>query len=459
MVFPILVFPYIARILGPQGLGHAHFALQFSKWFITTASLGIPIYGLREVAKCKHNPEALNKLVSELLVLNFFTGLISTLIYAVVIVSMPEFSAYNQLFWIAGIQVVFGFLAFDWLFYGLEDFKTITIRSLVVRVVTVCFLLWKIQTPDDVFPYLLISILSITAANLWNLFYALRTIKFTFKGLVFKPHLNAIFTIFLINVCITMYTVFDTVWVGFLSTTMAVGLYTSATKLCKISIPLVSSLGTVLMPKSAQKFAANEHNPQHLQTSFNFIVDMAVPVAVGLILLSPEFLEVFSGAAFLDAVWAMRILSILPFCIGLSNLFGMQILAASGNDKLLLLGVAAGMVINITLNVLLVPFWAHTGAALAIAITELSVTMITYYLVQQKFTIRFDFSRVLKTLIVSLVFVPVIGILHFLGLPHLWMLLMGTSACLGIYVYLQYVIFKNEFITTGVETLKTKLGF
>ncbi|MFN3444229.1 MAG: oligosaccharide flippase family protein [Bacteroidia bacterium] len=198
IVFPVLVFPYIARILGPQGLGNAHFALQFSKYFVTTASLGIPIYGMREVAKVKNKKAKLNKLVSELLLLNIITAFISTLVYIVVLYSSGTLQQNSDLFAIAALQVLLGFLAIDWLFAGLEDFKIITIRSLVIRVITVVFLLLFVKTEGDVFPYLLISILSILSGHLWNLFYAFTKVTFSFSNLNLSHHLKPIFIIFLI---------------------------------------------------------------------------------------------------------------------------------------------------------------------------------------------------------------------------------------------------------------------
>ncbi|MCC7532845.1 MAG: flippase [Bacteroidia bacterium] len=458
IVFPVVIFPYIARILGPQGLGNAHFALQFSKYFMITASLGIPIYGLREVAKVKDDVAKRSKLVSELLVLNFITALLSTLVYFCVIYYSTNLIEYKAYLIVAALQVITGFLSIDWLFYGLEDFKTITIRSLVVRIVTIGFLIGFIQTPDDVMPYLVISILSITAAHIWNLFYAFKQIRFQLSNLAILPHLKPIFIIFLMNVCITMYTVFDTVWVGFLSSAAAVGLYTSAMKLCKISIPLVSALGIVLQPKSAQKFAANETQPAHLQTSFNFIIDMAIPIAFGLCILAPEFLMLLSGKAFLEATLAMRILSILPLCIGLNNLFGMQILSASGHDKNLLFSVFCGMILHVILNIWLVPIYEHVGAAIAIASTEIFVTAITYLFVFIRFKITFSISRVIRTVLISLGFIPIIEGLRYLHPDPALFLLLCIFVCFNYYLWIQWIAFKNEFIASGISVLKNKIS-
>jgi O-antigen/teichoic acid export membrane protein len=457
IVFPVLVFPYIARILGPHGLGNAHFALQFSKYFVTVASLGIPIYGMREVAKVKHKKEKLNKLVSELLMLNIITAFISTLVYVVVLFSSGTLQENADLFAIAALQVLLGFLAIDWLFAGLEDFKIITIRSLAIRLITIVFLLVFVKTQKDVFPYLLISILSILSGHLWNLFYAYTKVKFSFKNINLQHHLKPILIIFLMNVCIAMYTIFDTVWVGFLSTAASVGMYISAIKLSKIGIPIVSALGTVLLPRSARTFAANIQNPAHLHTSFNFIVDLAMPIGVGMFLLAPELLEVFSGNAFADAVTAMRMLSFLPLFIGLSNLFGMQILSASGNDLLVLKSVFIGMVIHILLNLVLVPYFAHDGAALAIVITELLVTLVTYYFAYKKFSITFNINRLVKDLMLCLVFVPIVWMIKgIVNLPSI-VILLSLSSCAALYVTAQYFIFKNEFVSQAILTVKNKL--
>lgn len=457
IVFPVLVFPYIARILGPQGLGNAHFALQFSKYFVTTASLGIPIYGMREVAKVKNKKAKLNKLVSELLLLNIITAFISTLVYIVVLYSSGTLQQNSDLFAIAALQVLLGFLAIDWLFAGLEDFKIITIRSLVIRVITVVFLLLFVKTEGDVFPYLLISILSILSGHLWNLFYAFTKITFSFSNLNLSHHLKPIFIIFLMNVCIAMYTIFDTVWVGFLSTATAVGMYISAVKLSKIGIPIVSALGTVLLPRSARTFAANIQNPIHLQTSFNFIVDLAIPIGVGMFLLAPELLMVFSGDAFTDALTAMRLLSFLPLCIGLSNLFGMQILSASGNDKLVLKSVFIGMLVNIVLNVFLVPTFAHDGAAFSIVVTEGLVTLITYYFAYQKFSIKFNLSRMLKDFLLCLIFVPIVWVCKVMfNIPSL-IIITSLTSCAMVYLIAQYAVFKNEFVQQAIVTVKNKI--
>ncbi len=456
IIFPILVFPYIAHVLGPEGLGNAHFAMQFSKYFMLTASLGIPIYGVREVAKAKDNKEALHKLVSELILLNLITAIISSIVYAIVIFTVPLLQQNIALFAVAGLQVVLGFLSIDWLFSGLEDFRIITIRSVLMRILTVIFLVWLVKQPDDVFNYLVLVVSGVILGHLLNVVYALSKVKITFSGLNMSRHFKPIFLIFLMNVCITMYTVFDTAWIGFLGTAASIGMYTSAIKLTKIGIPIVTALGTVLIPKSARNFAADIKHPQHLTTSYNFIVDLAIPIGFGLFYLAPELLRIFSGVAFEQAVTAMRLFSFLPLIIGLNNLFGMQILSASGNDKLLLVAVFFGMLINVVLNVLLIPHFLHNGAALAMLLTESSVMLITLYYANKKFAIPFRISRMLKSAVISCLFIPVMYLskqhVHSGGL----LILFNVITCSFIYAGLQYWVFKNEFMLIFINLVQRK---
>jgi len=456
IMFPVLVFPYIARQLGPDGLGDAQFALQYSKYFAIVASLGIPVYGVREVAKVKHRKMRLNKLVSELIILNIITSLISAVIYVGTLYYSNVLSLHRELFFIAGLQVLLGCLSVDWIFVGLEDFKIITIRSLAIRLLTVVFLFVYVHSPDDVIPYLLISVLSIVLGYLWIFFYALKQIKLLWRGLSFINHLQPIFLIFLMNVCISMYTVFDTAWIGFLSTSVAVGFYSAAIKLAKIGIPFVTSLGTVLIPRSARTFAANIEQPVHLQTSYNFIVDLSIPMGVGLFMLAPELIFVLSGPEFNEAIWAMRLLSFLPFIIGLSNLFGIQILTAAGHEKSVLVSVFLGMLLNIILNLLWVPQLHHNGGALAILFTESFVTLITFYFCYTKYKINFGIKRILQALLLSIVAIPVVYFLRFFAPNHLFVLCGSIIITASLYLLLQWIIFKNEFIQQAIDLFKTK---
>ena len=457
IMFPILVFPYVARVLGPEGLGNAHFALQFSKYFMLTASLGIPIYGVREVAKAKDDKMQLNKLVSELIILNLFTALFSAIVYAILLFTVPVLQSQFPLFAVAGIQVVLGFLSIDWLFSGLEDFRIITIRSVTMRILTLIFLVWLVKQPTDVFNYLVLVVSGVILGHLLNVVYALTKVKITLSNLNLSRHFKPIFVIFLINICITMYTVFDTAWIGFLAVPASIGIYSSAIKLTKIGIPVVTALGTVLIPKTARNFASDIKHPQHLTTSYNFIVDLAIPVGFGLFYLAPELIRVFSGEAFGQAVTAMRMFSCLPFIIGLNNLFGMQVLSASGNDKLLLVAVFIGMLTNVLLNVILIPSFLHNGAALAMLLTEVVVMLVTFYYVHQKFAISFKFSRILKSVLLSCLFLPIMYLSKSLLSKEEMIVLVNVIVCAFVYGVLQHFLFKNEFTYIFINLIQRKL--
>ncbi|TAE90356.1 MAG: hypothetical protein EAY81_00905 [Bacteroidetes bacterium] len=343
------------------------------------------------------------------------------------------------------------------MFSGLEDFRIITIRSLTMRILTLIFLVWFVKQPTDVFNYLVLVVSGVILGHLLNVVYALTKVKITLSHLNLSRHFKPIFVIFLINICITMYTVFDTAWIGFLAVPASIGIYSSAIKLTKIGIPVVTALGTVLIPKTARNFASDIKHPKHLTTSYNFIVDLAIPVGFGLFYLAPELIQVFSGEAFGQAVTAMRMFSCLPFVIGLNNLFGMQVLSASGNDKLLLVAVFVGMLTNVLLNVTLIPYFLHNGAALAMLLTEVVVMFVTFYYVHQKFAISFKLSRILKSVLLSCLFLPIMYLSKSLISKEEMIVLVNVIICALVYGVLQHFLFKNEFTYIFINLIQRKL--
>lgn len=457
IAFPVLVFPYLARNLGPEGIGEAQFALSFSKYFVTIASIGIPFYAVREIARAKGDPAKIKQTFFELTFINVITALISTVVYVIAILSSPRIEASQALFWVAGSQVLLGFIAIDWFFYGTEQFKVVTIRSFAIKMITMVLLLSFVNGQADVLPYLVISVGSILLNHIWNIGYAFYELGKPDQPLDLRRHIKPISVFFILNLAVSAYTVLDTSLLGFMSSNEAVGMYVAALKLNKLTIPIVTSLGMVIIPKAVHQF--NRDNPDHtyLYKSYAFIVSISVPICMGLLLLAPESIYFFSGEEFAPAVTSMRILCPLVLLVGINNLYGPQILMASGNDRLLLRAVIVGMIVSLLLNVLLIPYFQQDGAAVAMCMAELSVTAYTYYLVKKTFNLRFPIRYFWQALYVSLLFVPVVFIIRYMGLPTLVMMIFSVLSCVGLYAFIQIRVLHNELWLSSIDAVVKKL--
>src|ERR1700730_1053490 len=163
ILFPIISFPYVSKILGPTGVGKVQFITTFASYFALVAALGIPIYGVREIAKYKSSPEKLSKIFSELVIINFITSLFLSVIYIAIILFLPYFNGDKNLYLWAITLVILGFSSIDWFYAGMEEFKTVAVRSVLVRMISLVLMFLLIRKETDYYMYLMILIFIILA--------------------------------------------------------------------------------------------------------------------------------------------------------------------------------------------------------------------------------------------------------------------------------------------------------
>jgi O-antigen/teichoic acid export membrane protein len=462
ILFPIISFPYVSKILGPIGVGKVQFITTFASYFALVAALGIPIYGIREIAKYKSSPEKLSKVFSELVIINFITSLFLSVIYIAIILFLPYFNGDKNLYLWALTLVILGFSSIDWFYAGMEEFKTVAVRSVLVRIVSLVLMFLLIKKDTDYNMYLMILIFIILANNFINIIMLSRRVTFTYKNLSLQRHLRSLFLIFGTTIATSMYTMLDTVLLGFLSDNKSVGLYSAAVKLSKIAIPIVTSFGVILIPKIAKNLA--DKNTSEVQSllnkSFSFIAFFSIPLGFGLAILAPELILAFSSKKFIDSTFSMQILSVLPFLIGFGNFFGFQILIPAGKDKELLFSVIGGVIIGLLLNFLLVPQLKQLGAAIANVASELVVTFLCMYFVKKHYNYKFHIKPIYSAVFCSLLFIPIIYLLRAFHLNQYILIFLSASVCGISYFFTQKTLFKNTLVTDTIQPfLLSKLPF
>ena len=453
ILFPIISFPYVSKIIGPNGIGKVQFITSYAQYFGLIAALGIPVYGIREVAKAKHDQLKLNTIFSELSIIYFFTSIILTVAYLVSILLVTSFKADFSLYLWSASFIILSFTSVDWFYEGLEQFKAVAIRSMLVRVISIIFMFILIRSGKDYFWYLLIMVFTNIANNGINMLRLHKAVSVTFAGLSFKRHFKPLIFIFSTTIATSMYTMFDTVLLGLLSNTHAVGLYTAAVKLSKISLPIVISSGMVLVPGLAKNLAQkNFGQVQHtLNRSFAFTALLSIPICFGLAILAPEFITAFSSEKFLAATFSMRIMALLPVIIGFSYFFGFQILVPDSKDKQMFICVLGGVATSLILNFLLVPKLEHLGAALANVLSEFVVTAIMFYYVKKLYDFKFYSRPVITAVLSSLVFLPLTLLLRMAHFNNYVMLLTAIPSCAILYWFIQKFIFKQPLLAEVIE--------
>lgn len=392
LVFPLITFPYSSRVLGPVYIGKVNFAQSIVSYFALVAALGISTYAVRESAKLRDDRKNLSVFVKEVFFLNMISTVIAYILFALALVVVPAFETYRILLCVCGASILFTTLGMDWMYTGLEEFKYITVRSVVFQFVSLILLFVFVKNQNDYLKYSGISVLSSVGSNICNFIHARHFVDFRVKALSLKKHLKPVFTLFAMSAAVSIYTVLDTTMLGFIKGDEAVGIYTAATKINRMVIMMITAATAVLLPRLS--YYADKDRNEFLRLAnkaVQFVVMFSVPCAAGLFILAEPAVLLFSGEQFLPAVPVMKIMNAVIVFIGLSNVIGIQIFMSVGKEKYTLFSVIVGAATNFVMNMILIPRFGAKGAAIGTVCAEFSVTAIQIMLARE----YFDFKKML----------------------------------------------------------------
>jgi O-antigen/teichoic acid export membrane protein len=457
LLFPLVSFPYVSRVLGPEGIGKVQFAFSFAQYFGMIAGFGIPIYGMREIARHRTNVAGRSKVFLELVTIYVITSVSMSVIYLAAIYLFPYFSADREIYLAALLMILLGCSYIEWLYTGMEEFKSVALRSVLFKIAGLILIFLLVKTPADYKLYLYIMMFSFLGNNILSFFLLKGKIIFSFADLSLRKHVKPLLLIFGTTTVAVMADI-DTVLLGFLSNDKAVGLYTAAVKISKISVPIITSMSIIMIPKITKEFAGNEMDKvqNSLSQAFGFLVFLCIPVTFGLALLAPEFIALFSGDEFLDATNAMRILSTMPVILGFAHFFLFLILVPAGKNREMFAAEIGGLIVSLLLNFILIPVLQQVGSAIANVCAELVVTLMYLYFVKKHFSFTYNWSLFINATISALAFIPVILLTKEIPLLLVYRLIISVACCAAAYFAIQLFIFKSDFLLAITRFIKLK---
>lgn len=380
IIFPLLTFPYIARVLSPEGVGKVDFSLSIIEYFILLAQIGIPTYAIRECAKFRDDKEKLSKTVQEILVINLLMLLISYFILFILIGSVDKLIPYRNLLIILSVNIVSTSIGMEWFYQAIEEYKYITTRSIIIKIFSLISVFLFINSENDFIIYGIILSLSATVGNFYNFIHSRNHINLfrKYRNYDLKKHIKPVLILFAMSVSISIYTNLDKVMLGFITSDVSVGLYAAANRMIKVILALLTSLGAVLLPRMSY-YIENKKELEIknlISKSLDFIIMISIPASVGIFVLAKPIILIFAGSEYLSAVPTIKILSPILISIAVSNLIGVQILISHGKEKFTLISTIVGALTNFILNLLLIPLLQHNGAAIGTLVAETTVTLI-----------------------------------------------------------------------------------
>ena len=464
-IFPLITFPYVSRILLPEGMGKVAMGTAVVAYFALLARLGIPMYGIRACAEVRDDKMQLSKVVHELFLINLGMTGISYLLFFATVFAVPSFRSEYILYLIMGTTLLFETIGVEWLYKGLEEYSYITYRSIFFKILALAATFLFVHTKADYIKYGAITILAASASNLLNFYNLRKYITFhVFSHYNFKIHVKPILIFFATTCAIVIYTQLNTVMLGLMKTNADVGLYDSAMKIKNILVSVVTALGAVLLPRASYyvKQGLFEEFSRITAKAIHFVCILALPLIAYFMLFATNGIHFLSGKAFDGAILPMQIILPTIFLIGLTNVIGIQVLVPLGKEKEVFYSVAGGGVVDLIACVFLIPTFSVVGAAVSNLLAELAVFVLQIYFVA-KCRDKVSVAKALGDVSYGKILLAIIAALgvacqcKILTWKDFYILLLSGTIFFSVYGISLYMM-KEKFLMELLTPVRNKFG-
>ena len=456
-IFPLITFPYVSRVLLPVGTGRVSFATSVITYFAMFAQLGIPTYGIRACARVRDDREKLTRTVQEIFIINLIMTILTYLVFLVTLFTVPKFQSEKTLLLIISTTMVFNLIGMEWLYKGLEQYSYITIRSIIFKFIAVIAMFVLIHKQEDYVIYGAITIFAASASSVCNFIHGHRYISYQPIGNYnLKQHLKAVVIFFAMSCATTVYLNLDTVMLGFMKTDADVGYYNAAVKIKTILTTVVTSLGAVLLPRVSYYVEQGlmDKFMEISKKAINFVFLISLPMTIYFILFAKEGIYFLSGNAYAGSILPMQIIMPTIFFIGLTNIMGIQMLVPLGKEKIVLISEVAGAIVDLLINLILIPKYASAGAAIGTLVAEAVVWIVQYAMLRDTVKEAYRQIQYLPILIACVLSVAAslwVKLLPLDSLPFGDFITLVISAILFFAVYLLALTFFKEKLVLELE--------
>lgn len=413
LLTPLITAPYISRVLGAAGVGIYSYTSSVVAFFTMFAVLGTTSYGQRAIAQCRDDRKACSKTFWEIELLSVITTSVCIIAWFIFTAFSSEYKLY---FMILTIDLASTALDVIWFYSGLERFSYIVLRNTAVRIVNIALLFLLVKTSADVWIYLAIIAVGKFEGN-GSMWISLPKFieKVSIRELNIKPHFKETMAYFIPTAAASIYTYLDKIMIGaFTTTSLENGYYEQANKIVKIAYTILVSLNTVMSARMSYLFAHHKEQEikRRLEQSFAFIVTLGVAFGFGLAGIADNFVPWFFGAGFDKVSTLLVLLAPLALIMGLHNFLSAQYLIPSGQRVRSTKGVITGAVVNLTLNLLLIPRFQSIGAVIATLVAEISICAVYTYMSSEYVPVKLFFKYLPKQILGASV---MYGIIRFIG--------------------------------------------
>lgn len=460
-IFPLVVYPYVARVLGVTNIGLCNFIDSVINYFILFSMMGIAITGNRRIATARARNENLDSPFSSLFALNAVTTTIAlgALIAAVFIV--PTLYENRELMWFGIIKLLGNFMLIEWFYKGIEDFRYITQRTIIVKCLYVASIFIFVREAEDYPIYYLLTVSMVGVNALINLWHSRKFARLRLKLIKLKEVAKPFFLLGVYMLVTSFCTTFNVVFLGFTTNDTQVGYYTTAIKLYSILLAFFTGVTSVMLPRMSNLLAQGKHEEfkSLLSKTRSILFDFSIPFIVLAVIFAPQIIMLLSGPGYEGAILPMRIVMPMILIIGYEQILVIQALMPLHKDKLIMRNACVGAFVSIMLNIILVKYLMSVGSAITWFVSESVILILSQILLNKFINLGFPFEKFTKTVIWNIPLAAILIFIYNFAFSEIyWVYLILSGIITMVYTFIvQILVFKNSFLIETIGKFRNKL--
>ncbi|GAA0077116.1 flippase [Clostridium sp. CTA-5] len=459
MIFPLITSPYLSSILGAENIGKINYATSIINWFILFATFGIPRYGVREIARNRYDRKKMSMSFWNLIIIQLILSIIALIFYLIIIFSIESFENNFNLYMLMIVMLILNVFSIDWFYQGIEEYGYITIRNIIVKLISILLIFIMVKHREDYLIYALINIIGLSFNNVLNYIHTKKYVDnkvYKFKLLYYFKQLKVYFMTTLV---VALYATLDQTMIG-IKSQVDLAYYLRSKTIQSIGFNITSSIVTVFIPRTSYLIQKNYcEYKKIIQKSINYIYILALPCMVGILLLAKEIMLLLGKEEFLLATPSLQIISSLILITSVGSWQVNQILIPNGLEKLAFRMQLGGAILSIILNMLLISKFSYIGASIVWVVTETSLAIVGLILIKIKCK-NIKINYINKSFIKYMISVIImgIGIIILRNIINNCLLLIILSIIISPIVYFgMIIILKDDILVNMILGLKNNL--
>lgn len=385
-----ITFPYVARVLGVERIGLVNFVDNTVNYFLLFATMGVGLLGVREIAAVKEDKKRRDQVYSSVLALNLLFTLVSLGIYLLCVVTIPKLCQYDELFYIGTAKILFTVFLVEWFFTGVENFRYITLRSILIKVLYIISVFLFVRDTSDYRLYFILTVGVVVLNALINQLYIREFVRVRWNNIQLFKYLKQNVTLGIYTLMTSMYLTFNVMYLGLVSNNTEVGYYTTAFKLYSVVLGFFTAFTNVMLPRMSSLLAngGKDRFQELVNRSFSVMSTCCIPLILCSMIMAPQIVYILSGPGYEGAILPMRIIMPAAFAVGVAQVLAIQVLMPMKKDKVLLVASIIGAVVSLLINLLVVPYIESVGSAVVLLCSEAVVTgAYLWYVLSHKLTL------------------------------------------------------------------------